>query len=74
MYCYLGFFETIPPQLYAYNEKCLSHLSEVFDTILDDKKIIDRATSVTKHYDVNEARCFYDKVREFVMKPKEIIL
>ena len=25
--------------------------SEVFDTILDDEKILERATSVTKHYD-----------------------
>ena len=30
--------------------------SEVFDTILDDEKILERAVSVTKHYDAfNEA-------------------
>ena len=51
MYCYLGFFETIQPQLYAHYEKCLCRSAEVFDTIPDDEKIIARAQSVTKHYD-----------------------
>lgn len=46
------FFETIHSRSYTYMIKNLySNPSEVFDTILDDKMIIERADSVTKTYD-----------------------
>ena len=46
------FFETIHSRSYTHIMKNVySDPAEVFDTILDDQKIIDRATSVTKHYD-----------------------
>ena len=51
------FFETIHSRSYTHIMKNVyPDPSEVFDTILDDEKIIARATSVTKHYDAfNEA-------------------
>ena len=46
------FFETIHSRSYTHIMKNIyADPSEVFDTILDDKKIIERAVSVTKHYD-----------------------
>ena len=46
------FFETIHSRSYTHIMKNIySDPSEVFDTILDDKEIIKRATSVTKNYD-----------------------
>ena len=46
------FFDTIHSRSYTHIMKNIyADPSEVFDTILDDKKIIERAVSVTKHYD-----------------------
>ena len=46
------FFETIHSRSYTHIMKNIyADPSEVFDTILDDDKIIQRAISVTKHYD-----------------------
>ena len=46
------FFETIHSRSYTHIMKNVyADPSEVFDTILDDEKIIERAISVTKHYD-----------------------
>ena len=46
------FFETIHSRSYTHIMKNVySDPSEVFDTILDDEKIIERAISVTKNYD-----------------------
>ena len=46
------FFETIHSRSYTHIMKNIyPDPSEVFDTILDDEKIIARAMSVTKHYD-----------------------
>jgi len=46
------FFETIHSRSYTHIVKNVyANPSEVFDTILDDDKIIERAISVTKHYD-----------------------
>jgi ribonucleoside-diphosphate reductase beta chain len=46
------FFETIHSRSYTHIMKNVyPDPSEVFDTILDDQKIIDRAVSVTKNYD-----------------------
>ena len=46
------FFETIHSRSYTHIVKNVyPNPSEVFDTILDDEKIIERAISVTKHYD-----------------------
>ena len=46
------FFETIHSRSYTHIMKNVyADPSEVFDTILDDEKIVARATSVTKHYD-----------------------
>ena len=46
------FFETIHSRSYTHIMKNVyADPSEVFDTILDDEKILARATSVTKHYD-----------------------
>ncbi len=46
------FFETIHSRSYTHIMKNVyPDPAEVFDTILDDKKIIARATSVTKNYD-----------------------
>ena len=46
------FFETIHSRSYTHIMKNVyADPSEVFDTILDDEKIIARAQSVTKHYD-----------------------
>ena len=46
------FFETIHSRSYTHIVKNVySNPSEVFDTILDDEKIIERAISVTKYYD-----------------------
>ena len=46
------FFETIHSRSYTHIMKNVyADPSEVFDTILDDEKILERATSVTKHYD-----------------------
>ena len=46
------FFETIHSRSYTYMVKNLySNPSEIFDTILDDKMILERAESVTKTYD-----------------------
>lgn len=46
------FFETIHSRSYTHIMKNVyPDPSEVFDTILEDKKIIERAESVTKHYD-----------------------
>ncbi len=46
------FFETIHSRSYTHIMKNVyADPAEVFDTILDDEKIIARATSVTKHYD-----------------------
>jgi ribonucleotide reductase beta subunit family protein with ferritin-like domain len=46
------FFETIHSRSYTHIMKNVyADPSEVFDTILDDEKIIARAMSVTKHYD-----------------------
>jgi len=46
------FFETIHSRSYTHIMKNVyADPAEVFDTILDDQKIIDRAVSVTKHYD-----------------------
>jgi ribonucleotide reductase beta subunit family protein with ferritin-like domain len=55
------FFETIHSRSYTHIMKNVyPDPSEVFDTILDDEKIIDRAISVTKHYDAfNEAADAY---------------
>ena len=55
------FFETIHSRSYTHIMKNVyPDPSEVFDTILDDEKIIARATSVTKHYDAfNEAADAY---------------
>jgi ribonucleoside-diphosphate reductase beta chain len=51
------FFETIHSRSYTHIMKNVyADPSEVFDTILEDKKILERAVSVTKHYDAfNEA-------------------
>ena len=51
------FFETIHSRSYTHIMKNVyPDPSIVFDTILDDEKIIERAVSVTKHYDAfNEA-------------------
>ena len=51
------FFETIHSRSYTHIMKNVyPDPAEVFDTILDDEKIIARAVSVTKHYDAfNEA-------------------
>ena len=55
------FFETIHSRSYTHIMKNVyADPAEVFDTILDDEKIIARATSVTKHYDAfNEAADAY---------------
>jgi len=46
------FFETIHSRSYTHIVKNVyANPSEVFDTILDDEKIIERAVSVTKYYD-----------------------
>jgi len=46
------FFETIHSRSYTHIMKNVyANPTEVFDTILDDKNIIERAISVTKHYD-----------------------
>ena len=46
------FFETIHSRSYTHIMKNVyPDPAEVFDTILDDKRIIERATSVTKNYD-----------------------
>ena len=46
------FFETIHSRSYTHIMKNVyADPSEVFDTILDDEKILERAVSVTKHYD-----------------------
>ena len=46
------FFETIHSRSYTHIMKNVyPEPSEVFDTILDDEKIIERAVSVTKNYD-----------------------
>ena len=46
------FFETIHSRSYTHIMKNVyADPAEVFDTILDDEKILDRAVSVTKHYD-----------------------
>ena len=46
------FFETIHSRSYTHIMKNVySDPAVVFDTILDDEKIVARATSVTKHYD-----------------------
>jgi ribonucleoside-diphosphate reductase beta chain len=46
------FFETIHSRSYTHIVKNVyANPSEVFDTILDDEKIIERAISVTKYYD-----------------------
>ena len=46
------FFETIHSRSYTHIVKNVyANPSEVFDTILDDERIIERAVSVTKHYD-----------------------
>ena len=46
------FFETIHSRSYTHIVKNVyANPSEVFDTILDDERIIERAISVTKHYD-----------------------
>jgi len=46
------FFETIHSRSYTHIVKNVyANPSEVFDTILDDEKIIERAESVTKEYD-----------------------
>jgi len=46
------FFETIHSRSYTHIMKNVyPDPSEVFDTILDDEKILDRAVSVTKNYD-----------------------
>ena len=47
------FFETIHSRSYTHIMKNVyPDPSEVFDTILDDKEILKRAVSVTKHYDL----------------------
>ena len=55
------FFETIHSRSYTHIMKNVyADPAEVFDTILEDEKIIARATSVTKHYDAfNEAADAY---------------
>ena len=55
------FFETIHSRSYTHIMKNVyADPAEVFDTILDDEKIIARAESVTKHYDAfNEAADAY---------------
>src|SRR6056300_1395335 len=46
------FFETIHSRSYTHIVKNVyANPSAVFDTILDDERIIERAVSVTKHYD-----------------------
>ena len=46
------FFETIHSRSYTHIMKNVyADPSEVFDTILEDEKILERAVSVTKHYD-----------------------
>jgi len=46
------FFETIHSRSYTHIMKNVyPNPTEIFDTILDDDKIIERAISVTKHYD-----------------------
>jgi len=46
------FFETLHSYSYTYIIKNVyPHPSEVFDSILTDKEVLKRATSVTKHYD-----------------------
>ena len=46
------FFETIHSRSYTHIMKNVySDPSEVFDTILEDEQILNRAVSVTKHYD-----------------------
>ena len=64
------FFETIHSRSYTHIMKNVyADPSEVFDTILDDEKIIARATSVTKHYDAfNDAVDAYQHRGEGNMK------
>ena len=46
------FFETIHSRIYTHIMKNVyADPAEVFDTILDDKEILKRATAVTKNYD-----------------------
>jgi|TARA_B100001094_G_scaffold150854_1_gene146017 ribonucleoside-diphosphate reductase beta chain len=46
------FFETIHSRSYTHIMKNIyANPNEIFDTILEDDKIIERAVSVTKHYD-----------------------
>jgi len=60
------FFETIHSRSYTHIMKNVyADPSEVFDTILDDEKIIARAESVTKYYDsFNEAADAYTHRKE----------
>jgi len=52
------FFETIHSRSYTHIMKNVyADPAEVFDTILDDKEIIKRATSVTKNYDAFTEAC-----------------
>jgi ribonucleotide reductase beta subunit family protein with ferritin-like domain len=64
------FFETIHSRSYTHIMKNVyADPSEVFDTILDDQKILDRAVSVTKHYDAfNEAADAYFHRKEGSMR------
>ena len=56
-----GFMEMIHSRSYTYIVKNVySDPAEVFDTILRDERIIERAASVTKSYDdfINQAQCW----------------
>ena len=60
------FFETIHSRSYTHIVKNVyPNPSEVFDTILDDERIIERAESVTKEYDN-----FYNVANEYFNKGK----
>jgi ribonucleoside-diphosphate reductase beta chain len=60
------FFETIHSRSYTHIMKNVyADPSEVFDTILDDEKIIERATSVTKNYDA-----FTEAAEQFAVNGK----
>ena len=64
------FFETIHSRSYTHIMKNVyADPAEVFDTILDDEKIIARATSVTKHYDAfNDAADAFQHRKEGNMR------
>ena len=70
------FFETIHSRSYTHIMKNVyADPSEVLDTILDDKEIIKRATSVTKNYDLFTEACdnYFHKGKGDIKEVKKLL-